>query len=152
EVSSAPTVTECPKSLDGSESVNRVITKACGVVPVTGDYHINNGTLTLEAGATLAFKEGTKLNVGYNDTAKLIVKGTADAPVTFTTSGDKVSGVWNGVTLHEHADRSTIDHLIVEFAGPDSGEAVHIDAQDVVWTNSTIRGVKGAGLVLGPNG
>src|SRR5439155_178674 len=83
-----------------------------GVVPVTGDYHINNGTLTLEAGATLAFKDGATLHVGYNDAAKLIVKGTADAPVRFTAMGDKVPGVWAGVELHEHAARSQIDHLV----------------------------------------
>ncbi len=152
EVTTAPNVTDCPKSLGGSESVNRVITKACGVVPVTGDYHINNGTLTLEAGATLAFKDGAGLHIGYNDSAKLIVKGTADAPVTFTALGDKVPGVWGGLNLYSHADRSSIDHLIVEYAGDDANEAVKIEAPDVVWNNTTIRFAKGVGLRVGPHG
>src|SRR5262249_13661872 len=115
EESSAATVTGCPKSLAGAESVNRVITRECGVVLVSDDYHLNNGDLTLEAGATLAFKEGTSLNIGYNDTAKLIVRGTAEAPVRFTSAGDRAPGVWRGVRLYDHADRSTIDHLIVEY-------------------------------------
>src|SRR5215470_4790642 len=72
--SSASTLTECPKALAGAESVNRVITRECGVVAVNGEYHLNNGSLTLEAGATLAFHEGASLNIGYNDSAKLIVR------------------------------------------------------------------------------
>src|SRR5262244_2441760 len=83
EESSAATLTECPKLLAGAESVNRVITRECGVVAVNGEYHLNNGSLTLEAGATLAFREGASMNIGYNDSAKLIVHGTDENPVTF---------------------------------------------------------------------
>ena len=45
-----------------------------------------------------------------------------------TALGDKVPGVWAGVDLHEHAARSQIDHLVVEFAGDESNEAVKVDA------------------------
>jgi hypothetical protein len=157
EESSAATVTGCPKSLAGAESVTRVITSECGVVPVSDDYHLNNGELILEAGATLAFKEGTSLNIGYNDTAKLIVRGTAEAPVRFTSAGDKAPGVWKGVHLYDHADRSTIDHLIVEYAGQgqdgdESSESVGIEAQDVVFTSSTVRAAKGVGVAFGKHG
>ena len=53
EESSAATVTECPKSLAGPESVNRVIGAGCGVVVVERDYHLNNGTLTV-----VVYREG----------------------------------------------------------------------------------------------
>jgi hypothetical protein len=152
EVSSAPTVTECPRSLAGPESVNRVITRDCGVVVVTASYQLNNGTLTLERGSTLAFKDGAAMEIGYNDTAKLIVKGTADAPVTFTAAGDKVPGVWKGVWLYDHADRSSIDHLIIEYAGEEERQAIKIEAQDVAITSSTIRASKGDGVALGTHG
>src|SRR5690242_6249870 len=51
-------ITECPKSLGGSEKQHRVISKDCGVVPVTEDLAIDGGSLILEAGASLAFKDG----------------------------------------------------------------------------------------------
>src|SRR3990170_4968114 len=35
-----PVVTECPKSLAGDEEVQRVISKDCGTVVVTGDYYV----------------------------------------------------------------------------------------------------------------
>ena len=152
EESSASIVTECPKSLGGAESVNRVITRDCGVVVVAQDYHLNNGSLTLEAGATLAFSEGTSLNIGYNDSAKLVVRGTEQAPVTFTAAGDKTAGAWRGLRLFEHADRSTIDHLVLEDAGQDGQEAIHIDAQDVGFVGSTIRNVQGVGVGFGRHG
>jgi hypothetical protein len=153
EVSSAPTVTACPRSLAGPESVNRVITKECGVVVVTEDYHLNNGSLTLEAGATLAFKPGAALNIGYSDSSKLIVKGTAEAPVRMTAAGDKVAGAWRGVFLLDHADRSSIDHLIVEYAGQGEDDAaIRINAQDVTLIGSTVRGSKGRGIALNAKG
>src|SRR5262249_35031102 len=55
-------------------------------------------------------------------------------------------------SLHDHADRSAIEHLIIEFAGPEDGDAVHVTAQDVSFTSSTIKGSKGRGVVLGAQG
>lgn len=146
----APTVSDCPAKLGGSETVNRVLPKGCQTV-VEQDYHINGGQLVIEAGVTLKFKDGVTFNIGYSDAAKLIVKGTAEAPVTFTAAGDKVAGVWQGLYLYQHADRSQIDHLVVEFAGKD-GEAIKIEAEDVVFTNSTVRASKANGVSVGQHG
>src|SRR5262245_31854372 len=146
----APTVSDCPAKLGGSETVNRVLPKGCQTI-VDQDYHINGGQVVIEAGVTLKFKDGVTFNIGYSDAAKLIVKGTAEAPVLFTAAGDKVSGVWQGVNLYQHADRSQIDHLVIEFAGKE-GEAVKIEAEDVVYTNSTIRGSKANGVGVGQHG
>jgi hypothetical protein len=132
--------------------VNRVIGKACGTVLVAADYHVNNGSLTLEAGVTLAFAEGTSLNVGYNDSAKLVVRGSEAEPVVFTSAGEKAPGAWKGVRLFSHADRSIVDHLVVEYAGADREEAVRIDGQDVVWTRSTVRAAAGVGIAFGKHG
>lgn len=145
-VAGAP-VTECPQSLSGTDEVDRVITKACGVVPVTSDYAIDGATLTLEAGATLAFAEGTALRVGYYEPAKLVVEGTAEAPVTFTTSAaDKVPGMWQGVRLYAKANRSAIQGLVLEHAGHDHETALSIEAQDVTVTGSTVRSAKGVAI------
>lgn len=140
-------VVDCPKSLAGREKVDRVITKECGVVPVTADYSIDGATLTLQPGASLAFAEGAKLTVGYYEPAKLVVNGTAEAPVTLTTSADKVAGVWQGVHLHKKANRSSIEGLVLEYAG-DKRAALIVEAQDVAIAGSTVRHAKGQGLEI----
>ena len=147
----APTASDCPKELAGSETVNRLLPKGC-TTTVTDDYHVNGAQLTIEPGVTVRFRDGATLNIGYSDSAKLIVKGTAEAPVTFTAAGDKVPGVWGGVRLHQHADRSSIDHLIMEFAGKDGAEAFKVEAEDVVLTGLTLRGTKGIGVGVGQHG
>jgi hypothetical protein len=146
----APTVSDCPARLGGSETVNRVLPKGCQTV-VEQDYHINGGQIVIEAGVTLRLRDGVTFNVGYSDAAKLIVQGTAEAPVTFTAAGDKVAGAWLGVNLFQHADRSQVDHLIIEYAGRD-GEALKIEAEDVVMTSSTVRHSKVNGMSVGLHG
>ena len=141
--------TECPKSLAGTDKVDRVITKACGVVPVTADYSIEGATLTLEAGATLAFAEGTRFTVGYYEPARLIVKGTTESPVRLTATGeeqDKVRGMWQGVFLHDKADRSSLDGLVIESAGRDDEAALVVEASEVTVARTTVRKAKGTGI------
>lgn len=144
-------ITECPKSLGGQEKQHRVISKDCGVVPVTEDLMIDGGSLTLEAGASLAFKDGAGLTVGYYEPAKLIIKGTAEAPVVFTSGGDKTAGVWKGVALHKHAARSSVVGLTIEYAGAQDEAALRVEAGEVTYTGSVIRESK-TGVVIGPEG
>lgn len=144
----ATRVTECPKSLGGQESkIDRVISKDCGPVVVTEAYYVDGGSLTLEAGATLQFKDGASLLVGYYEPAKLIVQGTAEAPVTLTTAGDKAAGVWRGVELHEKAARSSVVGAVIEYAGDDD-RALLLAAPDVTLTGTTIRETKGTALKI----
>jgi hypothetical protein len=147
-VGDLPVVTDCPKSLGGSEKVARTIKKECGPIVITESLNIE-GSLTLEAGVVLKFQPDTELVVGYNGTAKLIVKG-GDAPdqrVVFTSNGDKAAGVWKGVMLHDGADRSSITGLDVEYAGQADGAAVTLrSAVDVTFTKSTIKHAKDRGL------
>ncbi|MBK9754134.1 MAG: hypothetical protein IPO88_11615 [Nannocystis sp.] len=150
-VDAAVRVSECPKSLGGTDKVHRVISKDCGVVPVTEDYYVDGGSLTLEAGSSLSFKDGTGLYVGYYESAKLIVQGTAEAPVVLTAAGDKAAGVWRGVSLNEHAARSTIDGLVIEYAGNDES-ALYVAAADVSVKSSKIRDAKGTGLLIADSG
>jgi hypothetical protein len=148
EVKEPPKVTECPKSLGGAETVHRTITKDCGRVTVTDDYYVDGGSLTLEAGSVLQFKADTSISVGYNAPGKLVVKGTAEAPVLFTSGADAAAGVWEGVYLRDGADRSSIEGLVVEYAGQEASQAVLVEAEDVVWKGSTIRDSKGGGMAV----
>lgn len=147
EVGAKATSKDCPKSLSGRESINRVITKECGVVPVTADYRIDGGTLTLEAGATLAFSHDVGLYVGYSKSAKLVVNGTKEAPVTFTSAGDKDPGAWKGVRLYGKAKRSSIKGLVLEYAGGKDG-ALLVGSEDISLSGSTFRHVKGPAVIV----
>jgi len=138
---------ECPKSLAGTDEVDRVIKSECGVVPVTGEYRVEGGTLTIEAGVTLAFAPGARLVVGEWKTGKLVVKGTPEKPVTFTASGDKVPGSWAGVFIGSSGDRSSLDGLVIEHAGgPDDGALTVSGAEGITLRASTIRSAKSLGL------
>jgi hypothetical protein len=143
---------DCPASLSGRESADRVIATACKTVEVSGNYSIDGATLTIEPGVTLAFKDDAMLSVGYFDTAKLEIKGTAEKPVTFTSSGDDVAGVWKGVRLHGKANRSVIEGLVIEYAGGDRDGALKIDANDVEVKGSSIRHAKHAGVLIDRKG
>lgn len=147
EVQAAATVTACPQSLGGTDKLHRVISKDCGVVPVTEDYYIDGGSLTLEAGASLSFKDGVGLFVGYYEPARLIVKGSAAEPVVLTAAGDRAPGAWRGVSLNSHAARSALAGLVIEFAGTDES-ALFVDAEDITIRELTIRDAKGAGLLI----
>ncbi len=147
-VPAAGVVSECPKSLGGSENLNRVISKDCGVVPVTEDYYVDGGSLTLEAGASLSFKEGVGLYIGSTAPARLIVKGTADSPVVLTAAGDRAAGAWRGVSLSAKAARSVLEGLVIEYAGTDEG-ALFIDAEEVTLKGLKLRDAKGTGLLVG---
>jgi len=144
-------VTVCPKSLGGSERVHRVISRDCGVVPVTEDYHVDGGSLTLEAGASLSFEDGAGLHVGAREASTLIVQGTAQAPVVLTAAGDRSAGGWRGVVLHSNADRSALEGLVIEFAGDDEG-ALLVDAEDVTIKSVKIRETRATALRVGDGG
>jgi len=130
-------VTECPPALKGSDTgLARVIPANCTTV-VEGDYNVD-GTLTIEAGATLRFKPDAAMFVGYNAPSKLIVRGTKDKPVTFASAGDQVPGAWRGIHLYAKAARSEITSLVLEYAQI----GIDLEGPDVVIKDSTFRGTK----------
>jgi len=82
-------------------------------------------TLTLSAGSVLRFGPQVSLEVGSqygSDKADLIVDGTAEAPVRFTSaSSTPRPGDWGGVNLGITITSNTrISHAIIEYAGKPS--------------------------------
>ncbi len=107
-------------------------------------------TLTLEAGAKLAFSAGAELHV-YD--GKLLVKGSEKSPVVFTSAGDKKPGAWKGVHVDPGGGPgSVIDHAIIEYAGEQTpishaGLTVYESVKpELVVTASVFRNNGGAGL------
>lgn len=148
----ATKVTECPRTLGGNESqIDRVISKDCGPVTVVEDYRIDNGSLTLEAGATLQFKDGAALIVGGSETAKLIIAGTASEPVTLTSASDKAAGAWRGIELWDKAARSQIAGAVVEYVGTEE-RALLLAAPEVSITGTTFRETRGPAIQIDGEG
>src|SRR5262249_9636705 len=144
DVGNLPAVNDCPKSLAGTEKVARTIPKGCGPIVVTGNWYFD-GSLTVEAGVTFKFQEGVEAIFGRNDTTKVIIKGTPDAPVVMTSAGDAVAGFWGGIGIWEHAARSRIDNLVIEHGGDDNG-IIRVRADDLTLKGLVVRDAKVIGL------
>lgn len=135
----APAITDCPAVLDRPEAGDRVIAGSCAPVTVRKGYRVESGSLTLEAGAQLAFEPGAELTVGYQKPGQLIVRGTAEKPVLMTSAGAKVKGSWRGVYLYDHADGSEIVGLHIEYGGEGIRGPIYVLAEDVRIDHSEIR-------------
>jgi hypothetical protein len=68
---------------------------------LTGEVYVNGGaTLTIEPGTLVVGDVGSALIITRN--GQLIADGTAEAPITFTSSkpvADRVAGDWGGIVL-----------------------------------------------------
>jgi hypothetical protein len=125
-------------------------------IEMPGDLVVSpKGTLTLEKGVTLRFRAGKELSVA----GTLLAKGTADAPVTFTSAASApAAGDWNGILFYRGAGvtamppKSVLSHAHVSFAGPhgtdafSSGCVTNYDGMSLELTDSTIDHCKGAGF------
>jgi hypothetical protein len=83
--------------------------------------------LTVEPGVTLRFdtaKGSSGIYVGTSDTrqGQIVAKGTADAPIRFTSAKDApAAGDWMGVYFRSYPSSGTvIDNAILEYAGGES--------------------------------
>ncbi|HEY1960448.1 MAG TPA: hypothetical protein VGH28_32780 [Polyangiaceae bacterium] len=134
------------------------ITKGCAVT-VKNDLHLDNGaTLTIEEGVKLSFETDHYLWVEYG---KMIVKGTAAAPVTFTSANKSpAAGDWVGIGFKDKTMTGTsLDHLIIEYAGSKSSNGVGaIQLENmrqggrIAITNTTVRASSQFGLVTDEHG
>lgn len=140
-------VTECPTKLSEPESIDRVIGKECGTVVVHPGYRVDGGSLTIDGGVTLEFLPGAGLAVGFEKPAVLRVRGTAEAPVRMTISGDtRYAGAWRGIALYEHADGSQLAGLEVEYAGNNMRGTIYVQADDVAIDDTTVRDCAGVAV------
>jgi len=77
--------------------------------------------LTLQAGVTIAFTQGSYIEVGYNSGTygTLIANGTAAAPITFTSaSPSPAAGDWGAIFLENGTSSNTsFDYCVFEYGG-----------------------------------
>jgi hypothetical protein len=116
--------------LPGSIKADFTVTKGCTTKLKGGLYVNDEATLTIEEGVKILAETDAYL---WIDKGKLIVKGTAASPVTFTSANtSKAPGDWVGIGFREGVMAgTTIEHAIIEYAGSknNSGEsAIKLDA------------------------
>ena len=88
---------------------------------VTQDLYVqgkNNvrAVLEIQAGTELRFGDGVELAVGYASAGTLAAVGTAEKPVTFTSSSDKAPGAWPGVSLYRQGE-GRFENAVFEAGG-----------------------------------
>jgi hypothetical protein len=98
------------------------LTKACSpymIDTVDGITLDQGGVLTIEAGTTLIFNVNTFVLVGKNGSGKLLVNGTAQAPVTMTSiAKDLTMENWNGLRFSTGTvTGSLVSYTVVDYAG-----------------------------------
>jgi parallel beta-helix repeat protein len=135
-----------PSFIEHSGNITADETWAEGVHVVTGDVYVDGVTLTILPGAVIRFNEGEGLYMGYHGSfsgATLIANGTADKPITFTSSATiKSAGDWDLIGFYDGASTaSSMQYCIVEYGGGYSenyGE-IYIAGSAVAIDNCTVK-------------
>jgi hypothetical protein len=110
-------------------------------VAVTDDLRLEGPStpaLTIEAGSIFKFAAGLQFWIGYSDSGSLIVKGTAIAPVTFTSlNASPLAGDWVGIVVWTGS--ASITYATISYAGSDKGDvSVARDTGSLNITSSTL--------------
>lgn len=79
---------------------------------------VTGGTLTIEAGQTLRFPPGAGLLAGDDGAARIVLAGTAEAPIVLTAANG-ISGGWRGVAFGPKAPSSpsSLNYVVIDKAG-----------------------------------
>src|SRR5690606_16492284 len=132
-------VADCPEFLTGVEAQARTIAASCPPVRVRGQYRIDGGTLTLEAGVELRFEQNAILEVGRDRPGTLTIAGTPEQPVRRLADMVGEVGGWQSLRLHAQATGSSLKHLEITGAGTATDAALWIAAEDLTVEGLTIR-------------
>ncbi len=127
---------------------------------VIGTTNFSNATLTVEAGAVVAFDTESRLSM--NSGSIIIANGTTNDPITFTGTVES-DGWWDGIFIIDttHPDNS-FDYVTIEYGG---GRGMHssvepanlvisrsLNSAFLSVTNSTIRNSADYGVFIHSNG
>ena len=149
----------CVPFFGGYIAADTRLTKACSPYSISEYIEVNgSATLTIDPGVTLSFDGNIGIEVGNADVGTLVAVGTAQDPITFTSSSSPpLAGDWGGIRLFDGtlpgtqiayakvdfcgADRSgcivgdgaspntvILDHLTIDHVGPNSDGILEYDA------------------------
>jgi len=105
---------------DWNVTSDRLLVKACSPYIITTEIEVgSNATLTIEAGVEVRFARDGYLRVGYGSPGKLVVNGTSNEPVVFTSSQTSpAAGAWGGIVLADETSTATvIANAHIRYAG-----------------------------------
>lgn len=89
-----------------------------GIHEVDGFVSVVEGTLTIPPGTVIRMRPGAVFQVGTQAASGLIAEGTAENPITFTSSlEDPVAGSWNHVIVGQFKTQASFKHVIFEYGG-----------------------------------
>ena len=117
----------CTAFTGGDVTANLTLYKACSPYSITDDIYVDgNATLTVEAGATLAFAEGVGISIGYTNAGKLVATGTAQNLITFTSAASSpAAGDWNTIRFWDGTmGGTTIAYAKLDYCGSNQSACV----------------------------
>ncbi len=106
---------------------------------VTGDVYVENPgapALVVEDGVVAHFGLGVDLYVGWSNPGTLDVQGVATGVVFTSAQPVPAPGDWNGLTLYQYSDGSSLVGLTVEYGGGTNG-GIYLYATNVTMDNVT---------------
>jgi hypothetical protein len=127
-------------------AADATLTEKCSPYTLKREIAFDGYNVTIEPGVELRFGDRSALSVGYTARSKLIAKGTAEKPIRFTALDHKEPGSWNGLTIYGNAEGTTLENVVIEYAGAADGNAMAVKAAGVTLKNVKITGAKGAGI------
>ncbi|OFY36743.1 MAG: hypothetical protein A2275_11320 [Bacteroidetes bacterium RIFOXYA12_FULL_35_11] len=115
---------------------------------INGEIYVDGCTLTIEPGTTIKFGTWGSLNFGYDGNTTLVANGTADKPITFTSSATSpVAGAWDGLYFWQYTlQNSSMTHCLIDYAGTNSRGAVCLIGCKITFNNCTIKNAKTTGI------
>ncbi len=103
-------------------------------------------TLTIEAGATVAFSINKSLVIN----GRLIADGTSLGEITFTSGlPDPQAGDWDQVQFIECDPGTTLDHCVFEYGGSGTSMVfIHNCGENISFSNSSFSHATGSGVYM----
>lgn len=151
KVTPTPEKPKATVELKGKISADRKLSKDTIYLMKEYVYVVNNSTLTIEPGTTIiggAIKTTTGGTLIITAGSKLIAKGTADAPIVFTSAkapGARAKCDWGGIILlgkastNRPADKRTVEGLEnvdatvnLKYGNPDANQGDDADNSGVL--------------------
>lgn len=110
----------------------------------------NSSVLTIEPGTVIRFGAGGSLAIGYSSNATIIANGTAQNPITFTSSAlIPAPGAWEGLYFYDKTlNNSSLTYCNIQYAGSITYDgALNLLGCDITMNNCTISNSGANGIV-----
>jgi len=80
-------------------------------------------TLTIEGGNEIRLAPASTLDIGYYKAARLVAKGSADAPISFKPAAGKGPGSWKYVAIYGKGE-GQLEHVVFANGGADEDKGM----------------------------